>query len=472
MEWDLPVFTSQFMVTFTGQTVAGFVEELGKTGLFAGLDPTQLLRAVKVLADVPDRELARLAEEACVYSHEAGAAVGRQGEFDDHLYVVLAGTVERGLLNEKGERISLGRMGAGSPFGRLSNAGDGQNMATLSAVENTHLLAIRPDTMRRLIEKAPRFAQSLQQAHLEQTVGAALRLVPLFAEAGPAAIGDLTRTGRLRVFDKGAVVFEKGDPGDSLYLVVSGIVKVYVKDRILAYLKSGAYFGEMALVKNEPRMASVGAVTDVEAFQIMKGDFEGFVASHGAAAERVRRTIEQREQENLELARHPERAERLRFMENLIGANDILVIDLERCIRCDRCVKACAQARGQARFERKGDFVGSYLIATACRQCHDPACMLCKRGAIVRDKAGEIHIKDTCIGCGFCAKQCPYGNILIVEVGASGRKKAAKCDLCRHLGCPPCVFNCPTAAIARLAPEELFMRRRGAKKEVSAVSKP
>jgi Fe-S-cluster-containing hydrogenase component 2 len=98
--------------------------------------------------------------------------------------------------------------------------------------------------------------------------------------------------------------------------------------------------------------------------------------------------------------------------------------------------------------------------------------MLCKRGAIVRDKAGEIHIKDTCIGCGFCAKQCPYGNILIVEVGASGRKKAAKCDLCRHLGCPPCVFNCPTAAIARLAPEELFMRRRGAKKEVSAVSKP
>jgi CRP-like cAMP-binding protein len=300
--------------------------------------------------------------------------------------------------------------------------------------------------------------------------------VPLFAEAGDAAIDALTRAGRLCVFAKGKVIFEKGEPGDSLYLVVSGVVKVYVKDRILAYLKNGAYFGEMALVKKEPRMASVAALTDVEAFQIMKADFEAFLRSHGPAADALRRTIQQREQENLDLERHPERLERLRFLENLMGAHDILVIDLTRCVRCDKCVLACARARGQALFERKGDRFGGYLIATACRQCRDPACMLCKRGAIVRDKTGEIYIKETCIGCGFCAKQCPFGNIIIVEVeepathaggGAEPprvRKKAAKCDLCRHLDYPPCAFNCPTGALARLEPEEIFLKPTGAGK--------
>ena len=450
------------MVSFTGQTIATFAEELAATGLFKGLASTQVLRSVPLLAHLAEKDLSRLAAEAAIYSYEPEAAICRQGEFDDRAYLILAGQVETSLVTERAARVSLERLGPGDLFGRLSATSDGQNMASAFAAERTHLIALGPTTTQRLAEKDAQIADALRQAHLARIVGAALHLVPLFAEAGPQGIAVLTRAGRLRVFAKGDVVFEKGQPGDSLYLVVSGVVKVYLPDRVLAYLKSGAYFGEMALVKNEPRMASVAAVTDVEAF----------LQSYGPAAEALRRVIHQREQENRELAEHPERLERLRFMESLMGGRDILVIDLNRCVRCDRCVKACAAARGQARIERKGDFHAGYLIATACRQCQDPACMLCKRGAVVRDRTGEITIKDTCIGCGFCAKQCPFGNIMIVELdepqpgGGSPRrrKKAAKCDLCRHLDYPPCAFNCPTGALARTEPEALFLKRGGEEK--------
>ncbi len=452
------------MVSFTGQTVAAFVEELAGTGLFQGLDPACILRSIPLLAHLPDKELARLAGEAAIHSHDPGATVCRQGEFDDHLFLILSGAVETSLITDKARRIALERLGPGAMFGRLSASSDGMNMASVVAAERLHLIALGPDAAQRLARGDPHVAHAMQQAHLARTIGPALRLVPLFADAGPQGISLLTRTGRLRVFSKGQTIFQKGAPGDSLYLVVSGVVKVFIGDRILAYLKSGAYFGEMALVKNEPRMASVAAVTDVEAFEIMKADFEAFLQSHGPAADAIRRIIREREEENRLLAQHPERIERLRFMEGLVGGRDILVIDLDRCIHCDRCIKACAQARGQARFERKGDFFGRYLIATACRQCQDPACMLCKRGAILRDKSGEIHIKDACVGCGFCAAQCPYGTIMLVEVQGGdrkARKKAAKCDLCRHLDYPPCVYNCPTGALRRVEPEAMFLKAKG-----------
>jgi Fe-S-cluster-containing dehydrogenase component len=57
------------------------------------------------------------------------------------------------------------------------------------------------------------------------------------------------------------------------------------------------------------------------------------------------------------------------------------------------------------------------LVATSCRHCEDPTCMIdCRTGAISRDFTGEIFIRDACIGCGKCARKCPYGNISIVTL--------------------------------------------------------
>src|SRR5262249_25237671 len=52
------------------------------------------------------------------------------------------------------------------------------------------------------------------------------------------------------------------------------------------------------------------------------------------------------------------------------------------------------------------------LVTTSCMHCFDPECMIgCPTGAITRDVNGEVVIQDSCIGCGSCARRCPYGNI-------------------------------------------------------------
>jgi Fe-S-cluster-containing hydrogenase component 2 len=141
-------------------------------------------------------------------------------------------------------------------------------------------------------------------------------------------------------------------------------------------------------------------------------------------------------------------------------------------------VKACASAHdGVTRLVREGLRYDHYLVATSCRQCRDPLCMVgCPVGSIRRRESLEIQIEDWCIGCGVCAENCPYGNINMHsfpgvaddperpgKTRAVVRQKATACDLCHNLGPdqePSCVVACPHGAAIRVAdPREFFAQQ-------------
>ena len=158
--------------------------------------------------------------------------------------------------------------------------------------------------------------------------------------------------------------------------------------------------------------------------------------------------------------------------QGLMEAQNLLVIDLERCTRCDQCVRACAAAHdGVTRLVRDGLRYDKFLVATSCRSCRDPLCMVgCPVGSIRRHPDSlEIIIEDWCIGCGLCANQCPYGNINLhpFMVNAEDpeqpgmrkavvREKATTCDLSRDYPEPACVYACPHDALHRIEPMKFF----------------
>lgn len=155
-----------------------------------------------------------------------------------------------------------------------------------------------------------------------------------------------------------------------------------------------------------------------------------------------------------------------------INGTATMLIDLDRCVRCDECVTACARAHdNNPRFNRHGRRHEHYMVANACMHCMDPVCMIgCPTGAIHRaSPGGQVVINDlTCIGCATCANSCPYDNIRMVEVRDSsgtlirdsGTKapivKATKCDLCLdQLGGPACQRACPHDALKRVDMQNL-----------------
>ena len=106
--------------------------------------------------------------------------------------------------------------------------------------------------------------------------------------------------------------------------------------------------------------------------------------------------------------------------ERFINGTQTMLIDIEKCVRCDDCVRACSDTHGgNPRFLRHGKTMDHYLVTNACMHCTDPVCMIgCPTGAIHRNvEQGVVVINDdTCIGCGTCANSCPYDNIRLVEI--------------------------------------------------------
>lgn len=110
----------------------------------------------------------------------------------------------------------------------------------------------------------------------------ALSLVRLFAGLTPAQLADVARVGRRHRYRRGQVVFYQGDPGDALYLILSGQVKVSVTSRqgeeaILAVLGAGECFGELALLDDQPRSATIETTQPTEAFIFYRPDFYRFL---------------------------------------------------------------------------------------------------------------------------------------------------------------------------------------------------
>lgn len=146
---------------------------------------------------------------------------------------------------------------------------------------------------------------------------------------------------------------------------------------------------------------------------------------------------------------------------NLYNSQNTLLIDLDRCTRCDECVRACADAHGGVtRFTRDGPRFGKYLVTLACRSCTDPKCMIgCPVGSIRRDESLQIVIENWCVGCQRCANQCPFGNINMVELAkpvpgsaSDPALRATVCDLCAGYDGPNCVYACPHDAAIRVNP--------------------
>ncbi|MBO4365532.1 MAG: 4Fe-4S dicluster domain-containing protein [Eggerthellaceae bacterium] len=138
--------------------------------------------------------------------------------------------------------------------------------------------------------------------------------------------------------------------------------------------------------------------------------------------------------------------------ESLGGGVIHIKMDESVCQGCRTCESVCSLFHTGAvnptttGIKIRQPETGVYT-ANICQQCFDAPCaQACPKGAIVYNEYSYVYeITDDCIGCGKCAKACPFDAIMISDP-ASGAKKAYKCDLCG--GKPQCIEACPRTALS------------------------
>jgi Fe-S-cluster-containing hydrogenase component 2 len=308
----------------------------------------------------------------------------------------------------------------------------------------------------------------------------ALRIL-LLPHAAPATVHALSQTVQLHRIKGGEAVFAQGDAADRFYIVRSGSVTLSRKtpqgDTVVAYCAAGSHLDAAGCLAGEPaRTLSARATVATEALSIDHAILRRLLATD------VKLRAKLQADGTAELARvahmqaQPEASNVFSYLmsHGLGEATSVLVIDETLCVGCDQCEKACASTHsGISRLDRSaGPSLYSLHLPTSCRHCEHPHCMRdCPPGAIQRLPDGEVSINSTCIGCGNCVDNCPYGVIQLAQVApkaslidrlrgraqADVAKTAVKCDSCAGIkGGPACVRACPTGAAIRIHAEDVL----------------
>ena len=437
-----------------------------------------------VLQPLTPLQLREFMLESELRSFKAGERIYDKGEFSNSVFIVLTGEVRVRLAPEdpgKDRKIKPGRI-----FGEMALISGRPRSAAVYAGADCVLLEIPRRAMLKLIS-----SQESVKRIVDRTF--ALRAIQMYVapEADDAELGELVQTAKLRQFNANDVIYAAGDPPDALHLVRSGSVMLTSthegKEQVLGYVPAGQYFGELDVIAGGARQQGARAAIKTETLKVDAAQFIALLNKRPALKDAVRARFREKIQQRLKMELAPERGAMMQFLlgEGLGEATDALLIDESLCIRCDQCEKACADTHGSvSRLDREAGATFSNLhVPTSCRHCEHPHCMKeCPPDAIHRAANGEVYIEDTCIGCGNCERNCPYGVIqmgiqaqqppslwrwLVLGIGPApgdehhahgdGIKKAVKCDMCRgRKDGPACVQACPTGAAARVGPEEFF----------------
>src|SRR5438105_8774414 len=112
-----------------------------------------------------------------------------------------------------------------------------------------------------------------------------LSTMDLFAELGEPELNKIARLLKEHKFGENELIFAEGEPGDALYIVLHGRVRIattdhFGRERVLAFYGPGEFFGDMAVLTGDPRSATAGASSDVRLLQLRKDDFDVLVATN------------------------------------------------------------------------------------------------------------------------------------------------------------------------------------------------
>ena len=125
----------------------------------------------------------------------------------------------------------------------------------------------------------------LDAVPVPETELALLRGIDIFAPLPPPVLESVARSlVRVRV-EAGRELFRQGELGDRFYIVAEGRAEIVSDGRPVAVTVAGGYFGEIALLRDVPRTATVRALTDLELFALEREDFIAAVTGHAASAD-------------------------------------------------------------------------------------------------------------------------------------------------------------------------------------------
>jgi CRP-like cAMP-binding protein/Fe-S-cluster-containing hydrogenase component 2/thioredoxin reductase len=444
---------------------------------------------VPLFKDLTTLQLREFMLDSEVQAPKSGELIFKKDDYTNSFYSIVDGEVMIEVPDKEG-KVKQVALKKGQFFGELGLLSGRRRSGTVRAGANCVLIETPRRSMLKLIASIESVRRQIDETSLRRAVRS--QIAPFVSEAD---LDEMIKGAVIKSYPAGQAIFKEGDVADGLHLIRRGSVTISRviggKEVVLSYVAAGNYVGEMALLSSDAkRSATVRAAVNCETILLSAQMFNDVLTRNATLRGGIEARVLERLSKNVQRETEPDPGNLISFLmaQGLGEGTDVLLIDESLCVRCDNCEKACGDVHdGTSRLNREaGPTFANIHVPTSCRHCENPHCMKeCPPDAIHRNPNGEVFIDTTCIGCGNCQRNCPYGVIQLSQVNPNRRppslwawlltgmttepgreehyhndelgKKAVKCDMCKDLsGGPACVRACPTGAAIRVSPESFI----------------
>jgi CRP-like cAMP-binding protein/Fe-S-cluster-containing hydrogenase component 2/thioredoxin reductase len=483
---DEPILEAKFAGLPGGRSVADWLD--------------YLRQSVSILSGMSSLQMREFMLDSSVRFYQHGDVIFERSAPGSSLFGIAQGEVLVEV-NAADPSITV-PIAAGTIFGEVGLISGRRRGATVRAGSDCIVVEISRNAALKLMSQVPSAAREITRVTTERS------LLQIFKSGlSSADLKDVIDSATVQTVRAGQAIINEGETGDDIFIIRSGsmVVEKNIGGRavFLSYVPAGSYVGEMGVIDGSLRSATVRAAVKADVIRIPGEPFRALLAARPQLLDTLRGEMANRSRLNDFIEAKKDSFSGIVDMytgvanflvEQGVGeATDVLLIDEKLCVGCDNCEKACADTHdGLSRLDREaGRTYANLHVPTSCRHCEHPHCMAdCPPNAIHRGPTGEVYIDDSCIGCGNCQRNCPYGVIRMEKeppkkpwllswflfgkgpgpgeppakwakkadpAYAEKAKKAIKCDMCSgQSGGPACVRACPTGAAIRVSPEQFL----------------
>jgi Fe-S-cluster-containing dehydrogenase component/CRP-like cAMP-binding protein len=510
---------------------AAILEAIKRIDVLSELLDEKNKNNLKMIAEGKEAGGKQIGPYARLLTFASGEVIMREGEWGGNtFYFSLDSELEVQTRDKSGQAKTVGVVPAGICFGEMSIlAGVPRNATILSSDdghEATVLEMVRPAL--RLLRSLKKFAEKVDVTYRNHGLGSMMAQLQATTALGSLTESDvaaLEKISQFAAYGKHHLLTKEGTHIDRLLVLHSGWIRRVRGVPVYAdvtegtgaassalipedFLGAGNCLGLEALSGQTKWQYSAELMARSEVLEIRLADLR----ANATLVERVAQAFAgfSRVDDDTSMTTRGDKrslvAAEKEIATGIVDGVNLLVMDMDLCVRCGNCSFACHKVHGQSRLLRRGIHIerpvkiGSplrqhVLSPSVCMHCKDPECLTgCPTGAIFRDPKGHVDIdKPTCIGCFDCATQCPYNAITMVPRDAikipasnwSGAFRslfhlqtempppfgeaedmiAIKCNLCDGTPLNPatakrpaysCEENCPTGALVRVDPRDYF----------------
>lgn len=259
---------------------------------------------IPLFSDLKAEALNELIGKMAVRRVPSGDLICRQGQPGNSMFVISEGWVEIFIEDDKGKKQTLDRLKDGDFFGEFGLLTNGKRHAGALAKSDAVLLEITSGHFEELAKKHPHVPEVLEEYFKTRMFDNVLRKSHLFESLFSKDRIEIVKKFKSQKVDKGNFVFKEGDDGDRIYFIKNGEAEIVMdKDGdtlVVARIEVGDFFGEIAILKDGKRTASVRAASPLEILYLERSDFKRILEAYPQLEAKLKKTMEERAKDTIE----------------------------------------------------------------------------------------------------------------------------------------------------------------------------